>query len=77
MSGSGRYSTDEGDAEGQGTAASNRCSKPVPGLANFKRTRFLEIRSSRKLIIKTLRLCRVGARRITVLAAEDSGLAKG
>jgi hypothetical protein len=49
----------------------------VPGLANFKWTRFWEIRSSRKLIIKTLRLCRVGARRITVLAAEDPGLAKG
>ncbi|MCH8334886.1 MAG: hypothetical protein IIC61_03245 [Proteobacteria bacterium] len=40
---------------------------PAFGLANFKRTRFMRIRSGRKLIIKTLRLCRVGARRITVL----------
>jgi len=77
IAGSGRIKPDEGDTEGQGTAESNRCSTPVPGLANFKRTRFWEIRSSRKLIIKTLRLCRVGARRITVLAAEDPGLAKG
>jgi hypothetical protein len=78
MSGSGQERPDEGDTEGQGTAASSsRWSTPVPGLANFKRTRYWEIRSSTKLIIKTLRLCRVGARRITVLAAEDPGLAKG
>jgi len=31
-------------------------------------------RPSRKLIIYVLRFCRVGARRITVLAAVESGL---
>jgi hypothetical protein len=68
MPGSGQDRPNEGDAEGQGTAIrGSRWSPPAPGLANFKRTRFWDIRSGRKLIIKTLRLCRVGARRITLL----------
>jgi hypothetical protein len=37
----------------------------------------MRVGSVRKLIIKSLRLCRIGARRMTVLAAEDPGLAKG
>ncbi len=78
MPGSGQDRPNEGDAEGQGTAIrGSRWSPPASGLANFKRTRFWDIRSGRKLIIKTLRLCRVGARRITVLAAEDPGLTSG
>jgi len=78
MTGSGPDRPVEGDAEGQGTAKSgSRCAAPVLGLANFSLTRLLPIGSKRNLIIKTLRLCRVGARRITVLAAVAPGLTLG